>query len=129
MPSLDSPVQQVGDFVVVALLFFGLLPVFAPLDVLLPLFGYDAPWWLGYVLTGVAGVVLTWVRPLRLRLVVRVWLVGLVTTLVFVTLLVFFELEENVVGIVLAWVLGVGLGSALAYPPLWKAAESRLRVE
>lgn len=129
MPSLDWVVRQAGDFVVIALLFFGLLPVFGPLDVLLPVFGYDAPRWLGYVLTGVAIPISTWLRSLRLRLVVRVWLVGLVTLLVFVTALVFFELDGNAVGIVAAWAVGLGLGVALAYPPLWKRAESRLRVD
>ncbi|KAB1192817.1 hypothetical protein GJR96_04910 [Haloferax sp. MBLA0076] len=129
MPSLDSVGQQVGDFVVIALLFFGLLPLFGPLDVLLPILGYDAPRWLGYVLAGAAGAALSWIRPLRLRLVVRVWLVGLVTLVVFITALVFFELDGNAVGIVVAWGVGLGLGVGLAYPPLWRAAEARLRVD
>ncbi|ELZ95205.1 hypothetical protein C440_09012 [Haloferax mucosum ATCC BAA-1512] len=129
MPAFDSALRQVGDFVVVAFLFFGLLPVFGPLDALVPLFGFDSPAWLGFVLAGAVGFVLLWNRPLRLRLVVRVWLVGLVTTLTYVTLFALLSLRENALGIAIVWLLGVGLGVVSAYPPLWRRAESRLRVE
>ncbi|WP_416838250.1 hypothetical protein [Haloferax sp. DFSO52] len=129
MPSLGSIARQVGDFVVVALFFFALTSVFGPLDPLLLSLGIDPPWFLGAVAAGGVGAVLLLFRPLRLRLVVRVWLVGLVTTVVTTTLLVFLNLQESPFGILSAWILGVGLGLVLAYPPLWRRAEARLRVE
>ncbi|WP_411964985.1 hypothetical protein [Haloferax sp. YSMS24] len=129
MPSLGSATRQVGDFVVVALFFFGLTAVIGPLEPLLLAVGVDPPWFLGAVVAGGVGVVLLVVRPLRLRLVVRVWAIGLVTTVVTTTLFVFLDLQQNPLGILVAWALGVGLGVVLAYPPLWRAAEARLRVE
>jgi hypothetical protein len=129
MPSFDSAVRQVGDFVVVALLFFGVTSVFGPLDLFLLSVGITPPSFLGVVVAGIASAILLLVRPLRLRLVVRVWFVGVVTTVVTTTVLVFFDVVDDPVGILVAWAVGVGLGSTLAYPPLWRAAESRLRVE
>lgn len=129
MPSRDWFVRQVGDLVVVVLFLFGLSSVFGPLDLFLSSLGVEPPDFIGVVVAGFVGAVLLVVRPLRLRLVFRVWVVGLVTTVVVTTLLVFFDLRGNSLGILLAWALGVGLGGAVAYPPLWKRAESRLRVD
>ncbi|KAB1197637.1 MULTISPECIES: hypothetical protein [Haloferax] len=129
MPSRDSLVRQVGDFVVVALFFFALTAVLGPLEPFLMSVGIDPPWFLGAVVAGGVGVVLLVARPLRLRLVVRVWAIGLVTTVVTTTLFVFFDLQESPLGILVAWALGVGLGLVLAYPPFWRAAEARVRVE
>ena len=129
MPALDAAVRQVGDFVVVALFFFGLTSVFGLLDPFLVSLGIDPPWFLGVVVAGVVGAVLLVARPLRLRLVVRVWFVGLTTTVLGTTLLVFFDLQGSPLGILAAWVGSVALGVALAYPPLWEVAASRLRPE
>ncbi|MFC7205016.1 hypothetical protein ACFQJC_15975 [Haloferax namakaokahaiae] len=129
MVSLESAVRQVGDFVVIALFFFGLLPIFAPLDLLLPALGYHPPVRLQYVVAGAVGALLLWLRPLRLRLVVRVWIVGLTMSVLATTLFIFFDLRGDPLGILAVWGVSVGLGLALAYPPLWKAAEARLRVE
>ncbi|WP_410766051.1 hypothetical protein [Haloferax sp. DFSO60] len=129
MVSLESVVRQIGDFVVIALFFFGLLPVFAPLDLLLPVLGYQPPVRLQYIVTGAVGVLLMWLRPLRLRLVVRVWIVGLTATVLNTTLFIFLGLQDDALGIFAVWVFGVAVGLVLAYPPLWKTAEARLRVE
>ncbi|WP_396611075.1 hypothetical protein ACH9L7_12765 [Haloferax sp. S1W] len=125
----ESLLQQVGDIVVVALFFFGLTAVVAPLDLLLSSLGVTRTNFSGLIAAGIVGFGIVLFRPLRLRLVVRVWVVGLVTTVVSTTLLVFFQLEGDTAGIVLAWAVGVALGFVVAYPPFWNRAESRLRVD
>ncbi|ELZ70259.1 hypothetical protein [Haloferax volcanii] len=129
MPALDSAVRQVGDFVVVALLLFGLTSVVAPLDLFLSSVGVEPPWFAGLVAAALVALALLLARPLRLRLVARVWGVGLVVTAVWIPLLVFLELRGNPVGILASWAAALGVGVALTYPPLWRAAEARLRVE
>jgi len=129
MPALDSAVRQVGDFVVVALLLFGLTSVVAPLDLFLSSVGVEPPWFAGLVAAALVALALLLARPLRLRLVARVWGVGLVVTAVWIPLLVFLELQGNPVSILVSWAVCLGVGVALTYPPLWRAAEARLRVE
>ena len=137
MPSRDesgsspfgSLLQQVGDIVVVALFLFGLTAVVGPLDLLVSSLGVTLPHVSGLIAAGIVGFGIVLFRPLRLRLVVRVWVVGLVTTVVSTTLLVFFQLERSAAGIALAWAVGVALGLVMAYPPFWKRAEARLRVD
>nr|WP_241430656.1 hypothetical protein [Haloferax elongans] len=124
-----SLLQQVGDVVVVALFLFGLTAVVGPLDLLVSSLGVALPHFSGLIAAGIVGFGIVLFRPLRLRLVVRVWVVGLVTTVISTTLLVFFQLESNVPGIALAWAVGVVFGLVMAYPPFWKQAEARLRVE
>ncbi|ELZ77034.1 hypothetical protein C455_14642 [Haloferax larsenii JCM 13917] len=124
-----SLLQQVGDVVVVVLFLSGLTAVVGPLDLLVSSLGVALPHFSGLIAAGIVGVGIVLVRPLRLRLVVRVWVVGLVTTVVSTTLLVFFQLEGNTAGIALTWALGVALGLVMAYPPFWKRAEARLRVD
>ncbi|EMA05794.1 hypothetical protein C438_08202 [Haloferax denitrificans ATCC 35960] len=86
MPAFDSAVRQVGDLVVVALLLFGLTSVVAPLDVFLSSVGVDAPWFAGLVAAALIALALLLARPLRLRLVARVWGVGLVVTALWIPL-------------------------------------------
>ncbi|RDZ43223.1 hypothetical protein C5B91_13940 [Haloferax sp. Atlit-10N] len=129
MPSLDSVVRQAGDLVVVALLLFGLTSVVAPLDLLLSALGVEPPWFAGLAAAALVALALLLARPLRLRLVARVWGIGLVVTAVWIPLLVLFELQGNPVGILVSWAVCLGVGVALTYPPLWRAAEARLRAE
>ncbi|MFC7130305.1 hypothetical protein [Haloferax chudinovii] len=129
MPALDSAVRQVGDLVVVALLLFGLTSVVAPLDVFLSSVGVEAPWFAGLVAAALVALALLLARPLRLRLVARVWGTGLVVTALWIPLLVLLELHGNPAGILVSWAVCLGVGVALTYPPLWRAAEARLRTE